>query len=153
MIDEVRPETNIEWLWVLDLVELPWEILRFRRLKQKIIESFRQTAIEMILQRLDGSGIPFDASPTVVLHARRNALQWREDSQATVEIEARLERYGFDATAINAACRGRSIRGYANDRPDTCQSAPPGGRKRGAEAGCWPFARRAQHEDSRPRRC
>ena len=27
------------------------------------------------------------------------------------------------------------------------------GGKGGAEAGCWPFARRAQHKDSRTRRC
>ena len=35
MIEEVRPESNIEWLWTLDLIELSWEILRYRRLKQR----------------------------------------------------------------------------------------------------------------------
>jgi hypothetical protein len=25
MIDEVRPESCMEWLWTLDLVELSWE--------------------------------------------------------------------------------------------------------------------------------
>jgi hypothetical protein len=28
MIEDIRPETSIEWLWVLDLVELSWEILK-----------------------------------------------------------------------------------------------------------------------------
>ena len=34
MVDDIRPETNIEWLWTLDLVELSWEVLRYRRLKR-----------------------------------------------------------------------------------------------------------------------
>ena len=33
MVDDIRPETNIEWLWTLDVVELSWEVLRYRRLK------------------------------------------------------------------------------------------------------------------------
>jgi hypothetical protein len=35
LVDDIQPETNIEWLWTLDLVELSWEILRYRRLKKK----------------------------------------------------------------------------------------------------------------------
>ena len=55
IIDDVRPKTHIEWLWILDLAEMSWEILHYRCLKQKILESYRQAAIEAILQRLDGS--------------------------------------------------------------------------------------------------
>jgi hypothetical protein len=33
MIEEVKPESYIEWLWTLDLVELSWEILRYRQLR------------------------------------------------------------------------------------------------------------------------
>jgi hypothetical protein len=31
IIEEVQPESFIEWLWTSDLVELSWEILRYRR--------------------------------------------------------------------------------------------------------------------------
>lgn len=34
IIDDIRPKTNIEWLWTLDLVELSWEIHRYRCLKK-----------------------------------------------------------------------------------------------------------------------
>ena len=102
MIDDVRPQTNIEWLWVLDLVELSWEILRYRCLKQRVIATYRETAIESILLRLDGAGIPTDASEIVRLRSKQNAAQWREDSYAAAEIEGRLEQHGFDATGINA---------------------------------------------------
>ncbi len=33
IIDDVRPKTNIEWLWISDLTEISWEIIRC--LKQK----------------------------------------------------------------------------------------------------------------------
>jgi hypothetical protein len=102
MIDDIRPKTNIEWLWILDLAELSWEILRYRCLKQKTLESFRQVAIEAILRRLDGSGIPDYAARTMLAQTRRNAQQWREDPVAAAEIEGRLEQHGFDAVAINA---------------------------------------------------
>lgn len=35
MVDDIQPVTNIEWLWTLDLVELSWEILRYRNLKNR----------------------------------------------------------------------------------------------------------------------
>jgi hypothetical protein len=102
IIDDVRPKTPIEWLWILDLVEMSWEILRYRCLKQKILESYRQAAIEALLPRLDGSGITAHATQTMLAQTRRNALQWREDPDAAVEIEARLNRYWIDAVVINA---------------------------------------------------
>jgi hypothetical protein len=54
IIDDICPKTNIEWLWTLDLVELSWEILRYRCLKKKILEGFRMAAVESLLRRVDG---------------------------------------------------------------------------------------------------
>jgi hypothetical protein len=61
LIDEIRPETFIEWLWALDLVELSWEILRYRRLKNKILDSQRTMAIEAVHARVEGEGLPAGA--------------------------------------------------------------------------------------------
>ena len=102
MVDDIRPENNIEWLWALDLVELSWEILRYRRLKKRILDAHRVAAIEAILQRLDGEGMPAEAMPMVRTRARRAAAEWRDDREAAVEIEARLDRGGSDAIDINA---------------------------------------------------
>jgi len=63
MVDDIRPETNIEWLWTLDLVELSWEILRYRRFKKSILDTHRVAAIEAILIRLDGEGMTAEAMP------------------------------------------------------------------------------------------
>jgi len=102
MVDDIQPETNIEWLWTLDLVELSWEILRYRHLKKRILDVHRVAAIEAILQRLDGEGMPAEATPLVRKQARRAATEWRDDSEAALEIEARLYRSGLDPIAINA---------------------------------------------------
>ena len=102
MVDDIRPETNIEWLWTLDLVELSWEVLRYRRLKKRILDAHRVAAIEAILERLDGEGMPVEAMPMVRARSRRAAAEWRDDRVVATEIEARLDRGGFDAIGINA---------------------------------------------------
>jgi hypothetical protein len=102
MVNDIRPQTNIEWLWTLNIVELSWEILRYRRLKDRVLNAHRAAAIEAILQRLDGEGMPAEAMPMVQIQARRTATEWRNDRQAAGEIEARLRRSGVDNIDINA---------------------------------------------------
>jgi len=58
IIEDVGPTTNLEWLWTLDLTELSWEILRYRRLRERVLQAYRARAIASLLQRLDGAGIP-----------------------------------------------------------------------------------------------
>ena len=51
---------------MFDLIELSWEVLRYRRLKQKVLETNRAAAIESILWDLDGT-------------LRRASHDWRID--------------------------------------------------------------------------
>ena len=92
IVEDIQPQTNIEWLWTLDLVELSWEILRYRRLKKSILDVHRATAIEAILRRLDGGGMPAGAMPMLDLHAKWTTAEWRDDRDAANETEARLRR-------------------------------------------------------------
>jgi hypothetical protein len=101
LIDDIVPRTNLEWLLTFDLVELSWEILRYRRLKHRVLEAHRERAIAAILQHIDGAGLPDHAAPTVTLHSRRTAAQWRDDPAAAADIEHRLLASGCDATTIN----------------------------------------------------
>jgi hypothetical protein len=34
MIEEVAPQTGIEWLWTIDLIELSWDVVRYRSLRE-----------------------------------------------------------------------------------------------------------------------
>jgi hypothetical protein len=102
IIEDIGPRTNIEWFWTLDLIELSWEILRYRRLKEKTLQIYRGNAIASLLQRLDGAGMPAQNRIMVQVYCERAATEWCEDREAASEIEARLERNGFDSAAINA---------------------------------------------------
>ena len=51
------------------------------------------------------------------------------------------------------AGNGRSTDTQMINSTHAKRTARPQVEKGGAEAGCWPFARRAQHEDTRTRRC
>jgi hypothetical protein len=85
-----------------DFVELSWEILRYRRLKQRILELFRESAIASLLPRIDGAGMPPELLGVVRLRSQRDAADWSEDAIAAAEIEARLERNGYNPVAVNA---------------------------------------------------
>jgi hypothetical protein len=102
IIEDVGPKTNMEWLWTLDLTELSWEILRYRRLRERILQAYRAKAIAAILQRLDGAGIPAQTTNMVQTYSERAAAEWCNDPDAASEIDARLQRNGFDLTTINA---------------------------------------------------
>jgi hypothetical protein len=58
IIEEVEPQSGIEWLWTTDLVDLSWDIIRYRALRQKALEVRRRDAIEAMLRRIDLPGIP-----------------------------------------------------------------------------------------------
>jgi hypothetical protein len=70
----------------------------YRRIKMRVLDAHRAVAIEAIVQRIDGVGMPSEAMPMV----RLAATDWREDREAALEIEARLDRNGFDAIDVNA---------------------------------------------------
>src|SRR5258708_2930558 len=101
MIDEVVPQTSIEWLWTIDLIELSWDVIRYRSLREKVLEIYREAAVESLLQRVDGLGIPPAAREMAQRHTKRNVEQWRDDPTAAAEIEARLASHGIDAASIN----------------------------------------------------
>jgi hypothetical protein len=102
LIDEIEPQSGIEWLWIVDLVDLSWDILRYRALRQKAIEIRRRDAIEAMLRRIDLPGIPQTFLPFARDRTKENAEQWRSDPIASAEIEARLIDQGIDDVSLNA---------------------------------------------------
>jgi hypothetical protein len=66
--------------------------LRYRRLKKSTREAQWATAIEAILRRLDGGGMPAGAMPMLDLHAKWTTAEWRDDRDAANETEASLRR-------------------------------------------------------------
>jgi hypothetical protein len=101
VIQDVGPRSGLEWLWTMDLIDLSWDIVRYRALRQKLLENYREAAIEAILQRIDLAGIAPESLLPAQNRTKQNAAQWRTDSKAAEEIENRLILNGFDAGSIN----------------------------------------------------
>jgi hypothetical protein len=102
IIQEMAPKSGIEWLWAADLVELSWDIVRYRTLRQKMLKIRRQDAIDAVLQRLDLPGIPYSFRQSARDRTRLNAEQWLTDPMANAEIETRLAKHGIDEGSIDA---------------------------------------------------
>ena len=111
LIEDIAPQSSIEWLLLFDIAELSREILRYRRLKVRALELFRVKAIEALLFRLDGTGIYGDTERVKQL-TRSNAIEWQNDLRAADEIESRLEQVGFDIVAINAEIYAQARDGH-----------------------------------------
>jgi hypothetical protein len=102
IIQEIAPQSGIEWLWAADLIELSWDIVRYRALRQKMLEIRRRDAIDAMLQRLDLPGIPHPFRQSARDQTRLNAEHWRTDPIANAEIENRLTTQGIDEGSVNA---------------------------------------------------
>ncbi|MCP2218503.1 MULTISPECIES: hypothetical protein [Bradyrhizobium] len=98
---DLAPQTALEWLLVIDIAELSWEIRRYRLLRHALLEDHRQQAIEASLRRIDLVGIAPEFKEDASRYTRQNALSWRSDQVAACDIEAHLARYGFDQQALN----------------------------------------------------
>jgi hypothetical protein len=101
IIQEIGPRSGIEWLWTFDLVELSWDVQRYRTLRQKVLETYRAQAVERMLRPLDGAAVPSGSQDIAHRQTKCNAAKWRGDSKAALEIENRLASHGFDATSID----------------------------------------------------
>jgi hypothetical protein len=84
MIDEVSPQSGIEWLWTIDLIELSWDVVRYRSLREKTLEAYREAAVYSLLQRVDSWGMPAADREMVQLHTRRNAIFSKKKSRSSV---------------------------------------------------------------------
>ena len=101
VIREIEPQTPIEWLFVGDLVELSWEVLRYRRLRQKVLDASRELAIQAILERIDLTGIEENSLSLARQHIKQNVAAWRTDVETEIEIESRLVAHRVDTESIN----------------------------------------------------
>jgi hypothetical protein len=98
---DLAPRSVIEWLLAIDVVELSWEIQRYRLLRHKLLETYRQKAIEAALRRIDLVGIVPECQGEAEYYTLQNALSWRIDRVARTEIDTRLAAHGFDELALN----------------------------------------------------
>ncbi|MEY9107452.1 hypothetical protein ABH999_003648 [Bradyrhizobium yuanmingense] len=98
---DIDPRSAVEWLLAIDVAELSWEMQRYRVLRHRVLNTYRQKAIEMTLRRVDLAGIVPEFQDIAEIYTMTNALDWQLDTSAAREIEARLESHGFDQHAVS----------------------------------------------------
>ncbi|WP_247816970.1 hypothetical protein [Bradyrhizobium sp. 40] len=98
---DINPQSAVEWLLAIDVAELSWEMQRYRVLRHRLLNTYRQKAIEMTLRRVDLAGVIPEFRDIAETYTMTNALDWQLDASAARDIEARLETHGFDQHAIS----------------------------------------------------
>jgi len=97
----VEPQDVIEWLWLKDVVDLSWEILRLRRLKIDLVEIDRQDKNATIEWERQHADEPY-------IHFATGALIRRDPE----DIEARKNKPLLDTEADSAELLFRHIDKY-----------------------------------------
>jgi hypothetical protein len=48
MIAETAPEDTMEWIWIKDLADLTWELIRYRRAKTHLMQFWQRSALSSV---------------------------------------------------------------------------------------------------------
>lgn len=101
IFQDIAPRSAIEWLLAIDIAALSWEMQRYRVLRHRLLNTYRQKAIEMALRRIDMVAIAPDLQDMAEFYTLQNARDWQHDPIAANDIESRLAAYGFDQHAVS----------------------------------------------------
>jgi hypothetical protein len=102
MLNELLPETDMEWLWTIELAWLWFEIYRYRRWKNAIILINRAAAVEKALSKTNPAAQGIGVTPGIRAQARLESQALRANPKDRA-LNARLQEYGYDSDAINAS--------------------------------------------------
>lgn len=103
IIDALKPQDAIAWLFVRDYTDLSWEIRRERRVKAQIVESARNAVVVDLLTPVDLSAFAaFAPSGTNLSGDRTDLIKWQKDPKSRPAIEKRLADRGDDESVILA---------------------------------------------------
>jgi hypothetical protein len=101
---DLLPDTDMEWLWAIDLAWLWFDIWRYRRWKNAIILMNRRAAVENALAKTDPEALEIGGmNPMITAKSRVDAEALRLQTNSQDRLNRRLQAHGYDAEAINAA--------------------------------------------------
>lgn len=98
MAEEIGPTTNVDWFAVADVVDLLWDIGRYRLWKNAILMVSRRDALVTALTRTH----PYYNPNAKISLADEEAVLWRTDPKKQVVLQARLDEAGYCTDALNA---------------------------------------------------
>ncbi|WP_213284811.1 hypothetical protein [Bradyrhizobium sp. sGM-13] len=101
MVIDLCPEETVEWMWIVELAALWFEISRLRLLKHALIPTARADVLDKALAKTHpDAGTPGTNHLTrVKARAERQTLM---KNPTDVELNTRLRAYGYDGDALHA---------------------------------------------------
>jgi hypothetical protein len=108
---EVRPTDVIEWLWVKDIADLTWDIIRYRCLKASFVDGRFKSALEdhlySALQRDQRDAHPNVSSLFLSVAATRDQAEkladdWVANAKTKEKRDAWLKKHNLNAESIVA---------------------------------------------------
>jgi hypothetical protein len=115
----VRPVDILEEIWVHDIVDLEWEVLRLRRLKVALMTASASKALRTVLDRLldeetddtdDETGDPDEETEDTEWDTSRLAKEWgRRNPDAIKEVDRILASTDLTLDAIRAEMLSENI--------------------------------------------
>jgi hypothetical protein len=101
---DLLPDTDMEWLWAIDLAWLWFDIWRYRRWKTAILLINRTAALENALAKTDPEALEISGvNQSIRARSRVDAVRLRLEPNSHDRLRARLQIHGYNADAINAA--------------------------------------------------
>lgn len=102
LVEDVDPQTKIEWLTLLDIASIMWEIHRYRRWKNAILLTRRKAALVTALAKVHRGNSVAGSGTAIRAEAKLDADAWHNDSSKRAALDVKLANGGYDADAINA---------------------------------------------------
>ncbi|KRR14253.1 hypothetical protein [Bradyrhizobium valentinum] len=101
MMIDLCPEETVEWMWVVELAGLWFEINRLRLLKHALIPTARADVLDQVLAKTHpDAGTPgTNHLMRVKARAERQTLM---QNPTDAELNSRLRAYGYDRDALHA---------------------------------------------------
>jgi hypothetical protein len=97
---DVQPKQFIERMYVNDIAELTWEIIRLRRVKATLINNGFHRALASILRRILFP--PGTALADTVLAPDRLAYEWLTSHETKERVSGLLHEAGLDESSVEA---------------------------------------------------
>ena len=102
IISTIDPKDHIEWIWVIEITDLTWEVIRYRSLEAAYIRSKLPEQLERVLAKLLGAEAGLsNHAPAIQDKAKRLALGWRQgQKQDCKAVEDILSRNGANLETV-----------------------------------------------------
>jgi len=106
---EVVPSDLIEWLWIKDIADLTWEVIRLRRFKAIYLNNCFLSELDNQIE----NAIGYEKAVPIWKQSRKLANKWLADPTASDvkrKLDRLLERCGLDVDRIFAATSISALR-------------------------------------------